>query len=66
MVRRRQAHLIKGANARAYAAPSTELLMTLITAVVLAYAGWRSEHHHMTVGAFVALVFAAIVRPVVF
>src|SRR5512140_160379 len=49
VVRRRQAHLIKGANARAYAAPSTELLMTLITAVVLAYAGWRSQHHHMTV-----------------
>jgi subfamily B ATP-binding cassette protein MsbA len=58
VVRRRQAHLIKGANARAYAAPSTELLMTLITAVVLAYAGWRSQHHHMTVGAFVAFMAA--------
>jgi subfamily B ATP-binding cassette protein MsbA len=58
VVRRRQAHLIKGANARAFAAPSTELLMTLITAAVLAYAGWRSEHHHMTVGAFVAFMGA--------
>jgi subfamily B ATP-binding cassette protein MsbA len=58
VVHRRQAHLIKGANARAFAAPSTELLMTLITAVVLAYAGWRSEHHHMTVGAFVAFITA--------
>jgi ATP-binding cassette, subfamily B, bacterial MsbA len=58
VVKRRQAHLIKGANARAFAAPSTELLMTLITAVVLAYAGWRSEHHHMTVGAFVAFITA--------
>ena len=58
VVKRRQAHLIKGANARAFAAPSTELLMTLITAVVLAYAGWRSEHGHMTVGAFVAFITA--------
>ena len=58
MVRRRQNHLIKGANARARAAPATELLMTLITAGVLAYAGWRSLQGHMTVGAFVAFMFA--------
>jgi subfamily B ATP-binding cassette protein MsbA len=58
VVRRRQGHLIKGANARARAAPATELLMTLITAGVLAYAGWRSLHGHMTVGAFVAFMFA--------
>jgi subfamily B ATP-binding cassette protein MsbA len=58
VVRRRQGHLIKGANARARAAPATELLMTLITAGVLAYAGWRSVHGHMTVGAFVAFMFA--------
>jgi subfamily B ATP-binding cassette protein MsbA len=41
VVQRRQNHLIKGANARARAAPATELLMTLITAAVIAYAGWR-------------------------
>jgi subfamily B ATP-binding cassette protein MsbA len=58
VVHRRQAHLIKGANARARAAPSTELLMTLITAGVLAYAGWRSTQGHMTVGAFVAFITA--------
>jgi subfamily B ATP-binding cassette protein MsbA len=58
VVRRRQSHLTKGANARAYAAPATELLMTLITAAVIAYAGWRSEHGHMTVGAFVAFMGA--------
>jgi subfamily B ATP-binding cassette protein MsbA len=58
VIRRRQAHLITGANARARAAPATELLMTLITAGVLAYAGWRSLHGHMTVGAFVAFMFA--------
>jgi subfamily B ATP-binding cassette protein MsbA len=58
VVQRRQDHLIKGANARAFAAPATELLMQLITALVLAYAGWRSENHHMTVGAFVAFMAA--------
>jgi ATP-binding cassette, subfamily B, bacterial MsbA len=58
VVNRRQAHLIKGANARAYAAPATELLMTLILAAVIAYVGWRSMHGHMTPGAFVAFVGA--------
>ncbi len=58
VVRRRQGHLVKGANARARAAPATELLMTLITAVVMAYAGWRSQSGQMTVGAFVAFIAA--------
>jgi subfamily B ATP-binding cassette protein MsbA len=58
VVQRRQNHLIKGANARARAAPATELLMTLITAAVIAYAGWRSQTGHMTVGAFVAFIAA--------
>jgi subfamily B ATP-binding cassette protein MsbA len=58
VVRRRQTHLTKGANARARAAPATELLMTLITAAVIAYAGWRAQNHGMTVGAFVAFIAA--------
>ncbi len=58
VVRRRQTHLTKGANARARAAPSTELLMTLITATVIAYAGWRARQGGMTVGAFVAFIAA--------
>ncbi|HLZ75008.1 ABC transporter ATP-binding protein [Phenylobacterium sp.] len=58
VVTRRQSHLIKGANARAFAAPSTELVMTLLTAGVLFYAGWRSEHGHMTAGAFVSFMAA--------
>jgi subfamily B ATP-binding cassette protein MsbA len=58
VVRRRQTHLLKGANARARAAPSTELVMTLITAAVIAYAGWRSQQGSMTVGAFVAFIGA--------
>ncbi|THD67151.1 ABC transporter transmembrane domain-containing protein [Phenylobacterium sp.] len=58
VVTRRQSHLIKGANARAFAAPSTELVMTLLTAAVLAYAGWRSQQGHMTAGAFVSFMAA--------
>jgi subfamily B ATP-binding cassette protein MsbA len=58
VVRRRQRHLTKGANARARAAPATELLMTLIMAVVIGYAGWRARQGGMTVGAFVAFLAA--------
>ncbi|HEY2357250.1 MAG TPA: ABC transporter ATP-binding protein [Phenylobacterium sp.] len=58
VVSRRQAHLVKGSNARSFAAPATELLMTLITAMVFAYAGWRSLHGHMTPGAFTSFVLA--------
>jgi ATP-binding cassette, subfamily B, bacterial MsbA len=59
VVRRRQKHLTKGANARARAAPATELLMTLIVALVFAYAGWRSEPGGgMTAGAFFSFVAA--------
>jgi subfamily B ATP-binding cassette protein MsbA len=58
VVKRRQKHLTKGANARARAAPATELLMTLIVAVVFAYAGWRATHGGMTAGAFFSFVAA--------
>ncbi|PZQ64194.1 MAG: multidrug ABC transporter permease [Phenylobacterium zucineum] len=58
VVRRRQSHLTKGANARARAAPSTELLMTLIVAVVFAYAGWRSTQGEMNAGAFFSFIAA--------
>ncbi|MDP3488706.1 MAG: ABC transporter transmembrane domain-containing protein [Phenylobacterium sp.] len=58
VVARRQAHLVKGANARAAAAPATETLMTLIVAGVMAYAGWRASTGAMNVGAFVAFIGA--------
>jgi len=58
VVARRQRHLVKGANARAMAAPATETLMTLIIAAVLAYAGWRSQSGAINVGAFVAFMTA--------
>ncbi|WP_310540635.1 ABC transporter ATP-binding protein [Phenylobacterium sp.] len=58
VVQRRQKHLVKGANARARAAPATELVMTLITAAVIAYAGWRAQSGAMNVGAFMAFLLA--------
>jgi subfamily B ATP-binding cassette protein MsbA len=58
VVRRRERHLVKGANARARAAPATELLMTLIMAIVFAYAGWRSQHGGMSAGAFISFIAA--------
>jgi subfamily B ATP-binding cassette protein MsbA len=50
VVARRETHLIKGANARSTAAPATEAVMTLITAAVIAYAGWRAIHGGFGVG----------------
>ena len=44
VVARREAHLIKGANARSTAAPATEMVMTVLTAGIIAYAGWRAIH----------------------
>jgi subfamily B ATP-binding cassette protein MsbA len=58
VIKRRQRFLVKGANARARAAPATETLMTVITAGVIAYAGWRSQSGGMNVGAFVAFIGA--------
>jgi subfamily B ATP-binding cassette protein MsbA len=58
VVHRRQAFLIRGANARARAAPATETLMTLITAAVIAWAGLRSQEGGMNPGAFVAFIGA--------
>ena len=58
VVQRRQKHLVKGANARARAAPATELVMTLITAAVISYAGWRAQSGAMNVGAFMAFLLA--------
>lgn len=54
VIDRRQDFLIKGANARAAAAPATESVTGYITAAVIAYAGWRSLHGHMTIGALTA------------
>jgi ATP-binding cassette, subfamily B, bacterial MsbA len=58
VIQRRQRHIIKGANARAVAAPVTETLTTLVTAAVIGYAGWRAVHNQLTVDALVVFLGA--------
>ncbi len=41
VIDRRQRFIIKGANARAAAAPAAETLTTVVTAAVITYAAWR-------------------------
>jgi subfamily B ATP-binding cassette protein MsbA len=58
VIERRQRHLISNSNAKATAAPVSEVLMTLVTAAVLTYAGWRASHGGMNIGALVAFIAA--------
>jgi subfamily B ATP-binding cassette protein MsbA len=56
VVDRRQRHVIKGANARAAAAPVTETLSAAVIAAVIAYAGWRAGQGAINAGEFVAFL----------
>ena len=56
VIERRQKHIIKGANARAAAAPATETLMMAVTAAVIGYAGWRAQQGDMTLGQLMAFL----------
>ena len=56
VIDRRQKHIIKGANARAAAAPITETLTILITAMVILYAGWRASQHVHAEGEFISFL----------
>ena len=61
VIRRREKHLVKGANARAFATPSTELFTTWITAAIISYVGWRAAGGaNMTPGVFTAFVAAML------
>ena len=56
VVDRRQRHVIKSADSRAFAGPFSNLVAMLIVAAVMAYAGWQARQGQMTVGAFAAYV----------
>ena len=56
VIRRRLGHLIRGANAKALAAPATDTLMSVVLAAILAYAGWRSLGGHMELPNLVAFI----------
>ena len=56
VIGRRQRHVIKSADSRAFAGPFSNLVAMLIVAAVMAYAGWQARNDQMTVGAFAAYV----------
>ncbi|MBX3477221.1 MAG: ABC transporter ATP-binding protein [Brevundimonas sp.] len=56
VVGRRQRHVIKSADARAFAGPASNLVAMIVVAAVMAYAGWRAQQGGMTVGAFAAFI----------
>jgi len=59
VIRRRERHLVKGSNARAFATPSTELFTTLILAAVIAYVGFRAaQGGGITAGGFTQFLVA--------
>ena len=60
VIDRRQHHLIKGSNARAMAAPATELFTTVMVAAVFVYAGWRASQGEITAGGFFAFLTALL------
>ena len=56
VVARRQRHVIKSADSRAFAGPFSNLVAMVIVAAVMAYAGWRAQQGAMSVGAFAAFI----------
>jgi len=56
VVARRQRHVIKSADSRAFAGPFSNLVAMVIVAAVMAYAGWQARQGQMTVGAFAAYI----------
>jgi subfamily B ATP-binding cassette protein MsbA len=56
VVARRQRHVIKSADSRAFAGPFSNLVAMIVVAAVMAYAGWRARDGAMSVGAFAAYI----------
>jgi subfamily B ATP-binding cassette protein MsbA len=56
VVARRQRHVIKSADSRAFAGPFSNLVAMIVVAAVMAYAGWRAQGGDMSVGAFAAFI----------
>ena len=58
VITRRLGHLIRGANAKAMAAPATDSLVSVVLAAILAYAGWRALGGHVELPNLVAFIIA--------
>jgi subfamily B ATP-binding cassette protein MsbA len=52
VIARRQKHIIAGADARAMAAPVSELMTTIMLGLVICYAGWRFQFNATHLGPF--------------
>jgi subfamily B ATP-binding cassette protein MsbA len=48
VIARRLSHLIRGANAKALAGPTTDTLLSFVMAAIIAFAGWRAMQFHDT------------------
>ncbi len=66
VIDRRQRYIIKGANARAAAAPVTETVTMIVVSLVIAYAGFQAQHvaaahGHAYLAKFVTFIAALLV-----
>jgi subfamily B ATP-binding cassette protein MsbA len=57
-VGRRQTHIIRGANIGAASSPVVEMVMAIVLAGVMVYAGWRSHGNAAFAGAFTSYLVA--------
>ena len=60
VIKRRQKHLVRGSIVKSTAGPVTEMLMAVLLAGVLAYAGWRASQGGLTAGGFAAFLTALL------
>ncbi len=56
VIDRRQRHVIKGADSRAFAGPASDIIAYSIVAAVIGYAGWSASQGEMSVGSFAAFI----------
>jgi subfamily B ATP-binding cassette protein MsbA len=59
-VGRRQAHIIRGANIGAASSPVVEMVMAIVLATVMVYAGWRAHGDTAFAGAFTSYLVALL------
>jgi len=56
VIDRRQRHVIKGADSRAFAGPASDIIAYSVVAAVIGYAGWSASKGEMSVGSFAAFI----------
>lgn len=56
VINRRQRHVIKGADSRAFSGPASDIIAYSVVAAVMGYAGWSASKGEMSVGAFASFI----------